>query len=150
MAPRLTQEAVYDALRVLRGGEDTVIILRHQGHTMPLEPVIGVGRAELLEEALQQTMASWVHGREVRNTLKGVGAVAATTARDLHLRQHMMAALQNGHVHIRHHLLQVDGQEETGCAAAYDCRSLHAVGRGEREALAVGKRFKVMIVIKVD
>ena len=82
--------------------------------------------------------------------LKGVSAVAASPARDLDLRQHVLAAFQNGYVHIWNHLFQVDGQKEACSAAAYDCRSLHATWFGEREALAVGKRFEDIIVIKVN
>lgn len=130
-----TEEAVDDGVAVLRFGENTLIFLNREGHSMCLEPLEGIGRAELLEEAFEQVCSTGVNLLQVGHVGKGVGAVATSPTRNFHLCQHFPLPLEDGHVKFGHQFLHVDGQEETCGTTADDSdllpRPLSRRGRGE-------------------
>ena len=94
--------------------------LHGEGHAVALEPGVGIVLGEAFHEALHETMTTGIDGAEVADILEGVGAVAASAAGDLDLAQEMLAALVDGDVHLRAHLLEVDGEEEAGGTSADD------------------------------
>ncbi len=96
-------------MRILRCWEDTLVVLSDQGYAMPFEPFVGCLMVKDFEEALHQPMAAWIDLREVTNLCEGVGAVTTSAAGDFHLGEYVLAALKDGNIHLRHHLLQVHG-----------------------------------------
>ena len=80
--------------------------LHGEGHAVALEPGVGIVLGEAFHEALHETMTTGIDGAEV--------------AGDLDLAQEMLAALVDGDVHLRAHLLEVDGEEEAGGTSADD------------------------------
>jgi hypothetical protein len=73
------------------------------------------------EEALHQPMAAGIDLREVTNLCEGVGAVTTSAAGDFHLGEYVLTALEDGNIHLRHHLFQVYSQEKSCRPTAYDC-----------------------------
>ena len=122
MAAGFAEEAVDDGMGILRSREHALVVLCRQADTMTLKPLVGIAMVELFEKALQQTVATRIDLRQVANVGKGIGTVTMAPARDLNLGQHTLAALQDGDIHLGHHLLQVDGQEEACRTTANDSR----------------------------
>lgn len=94
--------------------------LGHQGDAVTSEPFLGVVVVEGLEELFQQSVASRIDCSKVGDALEGVGEVASATAREFYLLEHVSASLTDGNLHLRQHLLQVDGKKESGCSTAYN------------------------------
>ena len=73
------KEKVDDSVRILRDGENTLIVLCNQGNAMTLKPSIGVVIVKAFEESFHQTMPSRIDLREVAYRGEGVGAVTPST-----------------------------------------------------------------------
>ena len=111
-------------MRILSLREDTLVALCHQGNPMLFKPLVCILRTEDSEQPLHQPVTTRIDCRKVRHLTKRVGTVAASATAHSHLRQHMLTTLENGYLHLGHHLLQVNGQKETSSATTYNC-SLH-------------------------
>ena len=98
-----------------------MVCLHRQGHTVVLEPLVGVAVVEHVEEAFQQAVTARIDLREIADILERVGAVAASAPRHLDLAQHPRAALEDCDTHLRAHLLQVNGAEKACCTASDNC-----------------------------
>ena len=122
------QETVDDRLRILRLGEHTVVFLDGQSYAMPFEPLVGIALTEPFHEALHQPVTTGIHLFQVTYILEGIRAVAPSAPGYCHLAQHLTAALEDGDVHLRHHLLQADGQEESCRTPSYNRCSCHIWG----------------------
>ena len=120
VAPRQCQQAVDDGMRVLCLRKHTLVVLSDQRHPMLFKPVVGILMVEGMEQSFQQAVPSRIHLLQVVHQAKRVGTVATAPTRQFHLGQHMLAALEDGNPHLRHPLLQVDGQKESCRPAAYD------------------------------
>lgn len=120
MSLSFAKEAVDNGMAVLCLGEDALVFLNGQGYAMLLEPLVSVGRAELLEEALEEIGATWIDLPQVAYVGKGVGAVAASTARNLHLCQHFVLLFKDGDIEFGHQFLGIDGEKEACGTTAND------------------------------
>ena len=76
---------------------------------------------EDIKEPFHQSMTTRIDLLQVRHIGKGIGAVAASAAAHLNLREHPLAALEDGNIHLRHHFFQVYGKEKSCRPTAYDC-----------------------------
>lgn len=118
------QEAVDDGMRVLSLRKHALVILRHQRHAMTFKPTVGILVVKPMKQTFHQPMSTRINLRQVADLGKRIGTVTAPAATDLHFRQHPLAPLKDGYVHLWHHLLQVDSQKESCCSAA-NYRCLH-------------------------
>ena len=98
-----------------------MVCLHRQGHTVVLEPLVGVAVVEHVEEAFQQAVTTGKDLAQVADILEGIRHVAASATRNLYLAQHATGTLHDGNLCLRTHLFQVDGQEETCRPATNDC-----------------------------
>ena len=112
-------EAVDDDVRVLRLRKDALVILYHQGHTVLLEPLIGMVIVETLEEALHQLVSAGVGLLQVGNFVEGVGEIAPSSSGDFHLGEHLLLFLEDGDVGVWQLALGGNGGEES-CRATTD------------------------------
>ena len=102
---------------------------------MLFKPRIGITIVEGLEEPLHQSVTPRIDLRQVTDGSKGVGTVASSSTRHLHLRQHLLGLLEDGDIHLGTLFLQVDGEEEARSTAADD-RSLHRKTALESDCIA--------------
>lgn len=114
------EEAVDDGMAVLGFREDALVFLNGEGYAMPLKPLVGVGGTELLEEAFEQGRSAWIDLSQVSHLGKSVGAVAASTARNLHLCQHFVLLFKDGDIEFGHQFLGIDGEKEARGTTAND------------------------------
>jgi hypothetical protein len=91
---------------------------------MPFKPFVSVMVVERFEQPFHQAMTSRIDSAQVLHTVKRIGAVAPSAARDFHLSQHTLPPLEDGHFHFGHHLFQIDSQKES-CRSAADYRCFH-------------------------
>ena len=87
---------------------------------MCFEPCDGVGGLEAGECAAQGGATARVVGGKRSWVEARVGDIAAATAGDAHFGEHLGAALENVHIHVRRMFSAGDGAEEAGRAAADD------------------------------
>ena len=119
------QKTVDNGMRILCLWEHTLVVLHHQGHPVAFEPLVGITMVKDMEEPFHQPVPTRIDSREVAYQTKRVGTVAASSATDFHLSQHMLAALKDVYLHLGHPFLQVHRQEET-CSATSYYRCFHA------------------------
>lgn len=91
-------QAIDDAVRVLRHGKHTLVVLRGERHSLALKPLVGMAMVEPLKKALHQLVATRIGVLGVAYLPKRVGEVAASAASNLHLGQHLMVFLKYGNV----------------------------------------------------
>ena len=97
-----------------------MVILHNQTHAVALKPFVSIAVVEDLEEPLHQSVAARINGGEVADIVEGVGTVAASTTGNLDLAEDVVAAFEDGHLHLRTAFLEVDGEKESCCAASND------------------------------
>ena len=67
-------------------------------------------------------MSTRIDTLQVFHVTESVGTVAPATSRYFHFGEHTFGGLKDGDIHLRAHLLEVDGEEEAGGTAANDDR----------------------------
>lgn len=88
------REAIDDAVRALRHRERTLVLLCGKPHALALEPLVCAAVVEPLKQTLHKLVPSWISLLGVANALERVGKVAASTASDLYLCQHLLVFLK--------------------------------------------------------
>ena len=73
-------QTVDDGMRVLREGEDALVVLYSQSDTVALEPSEGIVLRETFHQAFHQSVTTWVDGLQVAHLPKSVRAVTASSA----------------------------------------------------------------------
>jgi hypothetical protein len=66
-------------------------------------------------------MASRIDALKVGDILEGVGTVATPATGNLHFGKHMVGGLKDGDIHLWTHLLEINGQEESGSTSTDNC-----------------------------
>ena len=112
--PGAAREGIDDALRVLRGGEDAMVGLHHEGHALPLKPRPGIIRPEDAEEPLHEPVAARIDLPQVGHAFKRVGEVAPSAPRHRHFGQHAARLFIDGDRGVGGGLLGRYGRKEAG------------------------------------
>ena len=106
---------------ILCGRKHTMVVLRDERHAVRFEPLVGIPVTELFEKPLQELVSTGVDLFQVCHTLKSIGQVAASAARDQYFFQYIRLPFEYRDLHLRRECFQVDGQKEAGRSSANDC-----------------------------
>ncbi len=106
---------------ILCGRKHTMVVLRDERHAVRFEPLVGIPVTELFEKPPSRACAHGVDLFQVCHTLKSIGQVAASAARDQYFFQYIRLPFEYRDLHLRRECFQVDGQKEAGRSSANDC-----------------------------
>lgn len=91
-------------------------------------------------------MAARIDGREISHLFEGVGTVATSASGDLYFLEDVLAAFEDGDIHLRTQLLEVDGKEET-CGSSADDGCMQFTG--EKESLKTAESQGTPISVRM-
>ena len=115
-----THEAVNDALRTVGLRKHPPVLFDLQGHSTTFKPRHGLRRTPMMKRPDQLFRPTRIELHQRLRIKAGMRHVAATTAGNPHLAQHLTAFLQDQHPRPRHRLRECDRPKEPRRSAARD------------------------------
>ena len=122
MLTSLAHKALDNRVRILRHGENAIIILCYQRNTMMLKPIVCIMVIKHLEQPLHELMTTWIDQLQILHGSERIGAITSSTTRYFHFCQHPFASFKDRNIHFRHHLLEIDCHEKASRTATNNCR----------------------------